>query len=235
MRLLSAIALALASVSTVTAADSEESNLFADQNRVTADELATKWNGLLPRLATHDWVAAEFSERRYFPFRNQPVTLTGDLLLSPQHGLSLRYRDVDARTPETIIIDGDGILMRHADGRERSAPNDARATAVQRVLFDVLRLDLPKLGASFDLYAAGDEHAWQLGLLPVANDARRAAQRVTLSGDATSVRELVIDRGNGQRIEISMTDAVFDQPPGSEVLADRFRSDGHAGADAESP
>src|SRR6185503_18937999 len=82
------------------------------------------WRQLFDKLAPNKTRQSTFEERRFFPFRKQPIVLQGEIRIVPRRGLSLRYLQPEGRV---LIIDEQGLLMRDNDGREQSPPSDSRA------------------------------------------------------------------------------------------------------------
>ena len=76
------------------------------------------WSPLFTELAPDRTRQSNFEERRFFPFRQKPVVLKGEIRIVPDRGLSLRYLEP---TPQTLIIDREGLLLRDDNGRERAA------------------------------------------------------------------------------------------------------------------
>ena len=197
--------------------------LFTADTATTADQLVQRWEGALARLATADWVRAPFLEKRHFAIRKAPTLLKGDLVLSQADGLSLHYADAHLTGWDYVIIDSSGLLLRDLRGKELTPPGDPRGASGQGILLDVLRLDLARLAADFDLFAEGPADAWRIGLLPRAKTAGRAVGRVILEGRGQTITRLVLDRPGVQSVEIKIGAPELGRAATAEELQRRFR------------
>jgi len=200
--------------------------LFDPENRIELPALRAQWDGLLGRMAATDWVRTPFTEKRYFSVRRMPVVLKGDLIVSRQHGLSLHYDSAAITGWSYVIVDSAGLLLRDDQGRELTPPGDPRAAGPQRLLLNVLQLDLPQLAEAFEFRATGTADAWQLGLLPRTADARRAATSVTLAGAGVNLQRIVLERTAAQRVEIEIGTAALGRAADPAELQARFRRPG---------
>jgi glycosyltransferase involved in cell wall biosynthesis len=159
---------------------------------------APAWTDLIDAFAHHPDVAADFTERRHFSFKKEPVELNGEVRVSATHGLSLHYTLPDDRT---VILDARGMLMRAPAG-EQTPPADPRAAAANAALLHVLRLDFGALEKDFELYGQREGAAWTLTLVPRTEAQRRTIGRITVSGEAAAVRRIELRRSAKQFIEI---------------------------------
>lgn len=159
---------------------------------------APAWSDLVAAFARQPDTTADFTERRQFPFRNEPVELTGVVRVSADRGLSLHYLAPDERT---VILDPRGMLIRARAG-EKAPPADPRATAAHEALRHVLRLDFAALEKDFELYGRRDGRNWTLALVPRTKDLQRSIGRITVDGEAAAIRRIELRRSAKQVIEI---------------------------------
>lgn len=178
------------------------------------------WRDLFTKLAPTKTRQSKFEERRYFPFRKEPVVLTGEVRIVPELGLSLRYL-----TPEknTLIADAKGLLMRDDQGRERTPPNDSRAQAATSALVRVLRFDLAALHKDFAVHGRRDGSTWTLAF--VARDPAFTALlgTLTIRGDGGELRAIEMVKSPTQRIEIAIRDTMEDVLFTGDTLKRFFR------------
>jgi glycosyltransferase involved in cell wall biosynthesis len=161
---------------------------------------APAWGDLVAAFARLPDTTADFTERRYFPFKAEPVALAGEVRVSATHGLSLHYTAPDERT---VILDDQGVLLRAAAG-DQAPPADPRAAAANDALRHVLRFDLAALAPDFELYGRRDGAAWTLALVPRTEALRRSVGRITVTGEAAAIRRIEIRRTPKQAVEISI-------------------------------
>jgi hypothetical protein len=157
------------------------------------------WRPLFDQLAPQKNRTATFEERRTFPFRKTPLVLTGEIRLSPQHGLSLSYA---GDKPQTVIVDDRGVLLRDARGRTRSAPADSRADAVTSALSDILRFDLAALARDFTVHGLRDDDAWTLGFVPRDPTIAQLLGSVVVRGHGAHPDRIEMIKSDTQRIDI---------------------------------
>lgn len=178
------------------------------------------WRDLFARLAPNKTRQSKFTERRYFPFRKEPVVLTGEVRIVPELGLSLRYL-----TPEqsTLIADAKGLLLRDDQGRERTPPNDSRAQAATSALVRVLRFDLAALNADFAVHGRREGAAWTLAF--VARDPAFTAMlgTLTIRGEGGELRAIELVKSPAQRIEIAIRETAEDVLFTGDTLKRFFR------------
>jgi glycosyltransferase involved in cell wall biosynthesis len=159
---------------------------------------APEWSDLSTAFAHHPDVAADFTERRYFPFKKEPVELQGEVRVSAGRGLSLHYTKPEERT---VILDDRGVLIRAPAG-EKAAPADPRAAAANDALRHVLRFDLPALEPDFELSGERDGEKWTIVLVPRTETGRRSVGRITVTGLEATIRRIEIRRTAKQAVEI---------------------------------
>lgn len=159
------------------------------------------WTDLVGAFADHADIAADFTEHRHFPFKQDPVELQGEVRVSTRRGLSLHYT---APAETTVILDDQGLLIRAA-GNEKAPPADPRAAAANAALRHLLRFDLAALEKDFELYGRRDAGpAWTLVLVPRTETLRRSVGRITAAGEAAAIRRIEIRRSARQAIVITI-------------------------------
>jgi len=159
---------------------------------------APAWRGLADAFAHQPDVTADFTERRQFSFKKEPVQLTGEVRVSVEHGLSLHYVVPDERI---VILDPRGVLIRAGAG-QTAPPDDPRAGSVNEALLHILRFDFAALEKDFELYGEGDTGQWTLVLVPKREAQRRAFARITVAGESTAVRHIELRHSERQLIDI---------------------------------
>jgi len=171
--------------------------LIEPSHRVEAT--APAWRDLIESFAHHPDTTADFTERRRFPFRKQPVVLTGEVRVSVTRGLSLRYVTPDDRT---VVLDAKGVLIRTPSG-ETAPPSDPHAAA-DTALRHILEFDLPTLDHDFEIYGERVGPTWSLAFVPRTAALRHNVGRITVGGEGANVRRIEIRRTATQSIEIAI-------------------------------
>lgn len=196
------------------AAETPPANLIADPANDPA------WKDLFARLAPDKSRRSKFEERRIFPFRTTPVVLTGEIRLTPDRGLSLRYLGAK---PQTVIVDQKGVLVRDDRGQERAAPSDPRAEAATSALFQILHFDLPALAKTFILHGRREGEAWTLGFEPRDATLANLIGSVIVQGENGRLDRINLVKSEKQRIDISISETQEDVTFAPEELKRFFR------------
>jgi hypothetical protein len=192
------VALALVLACSVHGRAAESDPLVSPEHRLAPT--APAWSDLIDAFAHHPDTAADFTERRFFPFKKEPVELRGEVRVSVTRGLSLHYI---APEEHTVILDAQGMLIRAAAG-EKAPPADPRAAAANDALRHVLRFDLAALETDFEIFGQRDRAAWTLVLVPRTEALRRSVGRITVAGEAATIRHIEIRHTEKQAIEINI-------------------------------
>lgn len=188
-------------------------------NRIAADD--TAWRALAESFAAQPDGEARFREIRHFSMRSRPVELEGVARVSRAHGISLEYA---GRDPRMVIVDDRGVLLREK-GRDKAAPSDARAQAVNQAMRHILRLDVAALEKDFEVHGRREGTRWALALVPRRPDLSRAVAHIVVEGEEERVRRVELKRSERQVVEILIDRPAF-RPGGfeAEELARYFRS-----------
>ncbi len=195
-RLAAAAVLALTFAGQMLSRAAESDPLVNEAHRVAPD--APGWTDLVAAFAHSADTTADFTERRFFPFKREPVELKGEARVSATRGLSLHYTAPEERT---IILDGQGLLIRDASG-EKMPPPDPRARAANDALLHILRLDFDALERDFEVYGQRDGPAWSLALVARTEAMRRGVGVILAAGEGATVRRIELRHSAKQFIEI---------------------------------
>jgi len=131
------------------------------------------------------------------------VVFRGEIRIVPDRGLSLRYLEPE---PQVMIVDDKGLLMRGADGRERTAPTDSRAQAATSALVSVLRFNVAALQQEFAMYGQRAGETWMLAFVPRDAAVSALLGTILVSGEATTLARIEMIKSPTQRIEINVSD-----------------------------
>ncbi len=181
-------------------AHAAEAPASSDASLQTISASDPAWMNLAADFSKNPEVLADFSERRFFPFKKAPVELAGEVRVSATRGLSLHYTAPEERT---VILDAQGVLIRAPVG-EKAPPPDPRATAANEALLHLLHFDFAALEHDFTLEGRRDSEKWTLALLPRTDALRHSVGKITATGEAATIRHIEIRRTAKQAIEITI-------------------------------
>ncbi len=172
----------------------------------------------LETLAAPRTLTATFTEHRHTPLKKRPVVVTGTVRIDPARGLSLAY---DQPRAPVVILDAQGLLLRHPDGREQAAPPEAEPDL--RLLHALFTFDLPALEKSYALAATDSpDGAWTLAFTRLP-DSPATYRELTLVGDATRLTAITLLKTPNLHTDITLAPPTLDPlfPPAD--LARYFR------------
>jgi hypothetical protein len=170
--------------------------LAAPGPEIVRGENDADWQPLFAALAGQGAVFSQMTERRWFKVRKQPVVLTGEVRLTPEHGLSLHYED------RTVIVDAQGVLLRDARGRTRAVKPGGPNPAVSTWLLPILRFDLPALENTFRVHGARSANDWRLDFVPRDAADASAAGSIVVQGTDDAITRIDLRPKAEFRIEI---------------------------------
>ena len=193
---LAGVAVALLCLCTVLARAADSGSLVNPAHRLAPG--APAWNDLVAAAAQQADATADFTERRYFPFKKEPVELAGEVRVSATRGLSLHYATPEERT---VILDAQGMLIR-GPADEKALPADPRVRAANEALLHILRFDFAALEKDFEIYGARTGAAWTLVIVARSEEIRRSVGSITVAGEAAVVRRIELRQSAKQYVEI---------------------------------
>lgn len=201
-------------------ADAAERLIFASDNVLADPAKNPAWSELFAELGKPKNRTSRFEESRYFPFREKPVVMQGEIRIAPDRGLSLSY---SGSKPHVVIIDESGVVMRDKRGRERSAPNDNQARGVTSALSSILRFDLAALEKEFVMHGIRDGDDWTLGFAPRDPNLAKSLGTVVVHGKKNTLGRIEMVKSPKQRIEIMISESKDDVTFTPDVLQRFFR------------
>ncbi len=180
--------------------------------------LTAPWRARIADLAKPQTVSAAFTESRYTPLKKKPVIVTGTVRIDRARGLSLSY---DQPRAPVVILDARGLLLRHPDGREQTAPPEAETDL--RLLHALFAFNLVTLEKSYALTPTGSPNgAWALGFTRGA-DSTASYRELILVGEATRLTAITLTKTPNLRTEITLAVTQVDPVFTAADLARYFR------------
>lgn len=183
-----------------------------------AAELSAPWRTRLAALVKPKTLSAPFTESRSTPLKKRPVVVTGTVRIDRARGLSLSY---DQRHAPVVILDERGLLLRHEDGREQSAPPEAESDL--RLLHALFSFDLATLEKSYALTAT-DSPDGKWTLVFTRRDGATATYReLVLVGTLDRLTGITLAKTPNLKTEIALGEPQLDPVFTAVDLARYFR------------
>ncbi len=170
---------------------------FATEPFATA--LSESQRARLAELAQPKSLSSAFTESRHTPLKRLPVVVSGTVRIDHQRGLSLEYNQ---RGAPVVILDEQGLLLRHANGREQSAPPDAETDL--RLLHALFAFDLATLEKSYSLAATdGPDGGWTLVFTRLPESAA-SYRELVLTGTSDRLTGIILAKTPNLKTEIAL-------------------------------
>lgn len=185
-----------------------------------AAELPPAVRARLETLARPRTVVAAFTESRHTPLKKKPVVVSGTVRIDRARGLSLAYEKPRA---SVVVLDEKGLLLRHPDGREQSAPPEAADDL--RLLHALFAFDLAALEESYALASsenADGDGTWNL-VFTRREGSTASYRELTLAGDAARLARIVLAKTPNLRTDIALESPRLDVTFTPDELARYFR------------
>ena len=159
---------------------------------------------LMQRMADTPGVVAHFVERKELALLDQPLETRGTMYFVPPDRLA---RHTEAPGASTLIIDGDRLLFRDEAGGDDV---DLASNPLARVFVDnfivLFNGDLEELKRRYETGFATHGDDWTLTLEPRSAPLNRLIATITLHGDASGMREMVLLEKAGDRTTTTFAD-----------------------------
>lgn len=139
----------------------------------------------------------EFSERRMFSFRKEPIELSGIARIDREHGISLEYPDEG----KVMIVDDSGLTLRKlsSDGKTRDRRAQGADAELPRLLDALFRFDLPTLRERFEMTLEPGEGGPDLVFAPKEEGAVKSIRARFVEGRPAG---FLIELKGNRRVEI---------------------------------
>ena len=151
---------------------------------------------LMAQLAAVPERRATFREEKRIGALTAPLISGGTLLYRRPGHLEKR---TDWPEPESLVVDGDRIVLTVGDDAPRVVPlsMDAGLRAAIDAFRAPLAGDLAALSRSFRVQGSGSMAAWRLDLTPSDPVVATLLRAVQVAGEGTAVRDVTVMQTNG--------------------------------------
>jgi hypothetical protein len=153
---------------------------------------------LMHRMATTTGVIADFQEQKEITLLEQPLRSSGRLFFVPPDRLA-RF----TLKPEfsALVIDGNRLYFQDGTGEEFDLSGNLMARVFVDNFIVLFNGDLERLQSLYrtDFSTKGGE--WSLILTPRRAPLSKFVEEITLRGDSSGMREMVIRNSDGDRTE----------------------------------
>ena len=147
---------------------------------------------------------AQFTERKYIGFLDQPVESSGELSFQAPDRLEKRTL---LPKPEFLAVDGERLVVEQAGKRRMvvSLRSQPEATAFVESVRATLAGDQAALERFYTVELQGRADAWRLTLTPRQDNMRKVIQRIRMEGARTDITAIAFDQADGDRSEMRIT------------------------------
>jgi outer membrane lipoprotein-sorting protein len=173
---------------------------------VRADPPAPGWGlqQLMTEMQTVRHATARFVEYKFVQMLKQPLQSSGRLVYVAPDRLQ---KDTLAPAPSDLVVDGDHLTVRQADGRVRdlSLSEFPEIGALVESIRATLAGDAATLTRYYAATLAGSPGDWSLLLEPRDERLRKLLTMVRIQGDGTSIRDVETLERDGDRTDMTIT------------------------------
>ena len=177
--------------------------LFSPGNQVQPGRMPFTLRQVFHRLGHDRAETMAFTEMRAFAISKTPLRQTGTLRSSKENGLSLSY---ESAKPHVIIVDDKGLIDRQPNGggeRQVTVADHPELSTLTDLYLNLLRGNAEKLFSYADVYYTGNDHNWQMGLVPHDPGLTKRVGKVVISGNGHDIRRIenVLPDGGSRTLE----------------------------------
>jgi len=158
---------------------------------------------LMQSLANRPAGHASFVEKKFIAMLDKPVESSGELFYTAPDRLEKRTLKPK---PESMVLDK-GTLTIEQRGRKHvlSLQTYPEVAAFIESIRGTLAGDRKTLENTYQLSMEGDEQAWSLTLLPIADKMKQIVARITIVGSGNALRTIDIKQADGDSSLMTIT------------------------------
>jgi outer membrane lipoprotein-sorting protein len=144
-----------------------------------------------------------YSEQVDSALLEHPLHTSGELFFDAPDRLEKRTLKP---TPQQLIAEGNQLtLIRGRHRTSMSLSDYPQLSPLLNGLRATLAGDRATLERDFRLSVAASGSSWNLSLQPLASDAKPLYQRIEIRGQGADIREVMLERGNGERTTMTLS------------------------------
>lgn len=160
----------------------------------------------LKRFSEVHTLTAKFIEEKSIALLQRPLQSSGRVIYDRSLGVA---RVVDTPHASTILL-LPGRLVSIQNGRRSQIPVTESMSGLVDAFRDLLRGDLQRLEATFEVGAETQGDLWSVSLSPRSANARRAITLIRLMGRGLVIESLAVVEANGDRSTAHFADVRTD-------------------------
>jgi hypothetical protein len=169
----------------------------AEQSRLALDDL-------MQLLAQRQHRHATYIERQYLAILERPLESSGELFYDSP--LRLEKRTLKPKT-ESLLLDNGVITVRRGVRRYELPLRDyPQLAALTESVLATLAGDRAALERAYSVSFEAQDNGWVIGLVPRESAVSAVVQRVRISGSADMVREVEVQRADGDRSVMTISE-----------------------------
>lgn len=154
-------------------------------------------NDLMKLLAATPATEVAFTEKKFSSLLAEPVISSGKLLYRRP---DIVEKNIEVPRKESYRFAGDTLLLvRNGTEKKIALSSQPLLAAFAASLRGVLGGDVVLLRNFYQLSLQGALTSWQLDLTPIDEDTSRFVQRISVSGQAGRIGQIVVNETNGDR------------------------------------
>jgi hypothetical protein len=160
-------------------------------------------------LAKHPFIKGEFEQEKVLGRLGRSLKSGGNFIIAADMGM---VWETTRPFPSTLALGKDYLVQSRPGGQKTTLSAQGNETFLRfaEVISAVFSGNAQGLLDNFEVYYAGGETAWELGLSPLDRAIGSFAARITMSGDS-AIRLITISEQNGDVIRYTLSRHVY--PP----------------------
>lgn len=162
---------------------------------------------LMHLLAQQKSGKANFIEKKYIGFLDQPLESSGELSFDAPD--RLEKRSLKPR-PETMLLDGDKLTVTLYEKQPLNLrlQDHPEVAAMVESIRGTLCGDKAALEKSYAIDFTGPQGKWQLTLTPLQKAVSKVVRQIRIGGADANIKTITFDQTDGDRFEMTISKVV---------------------------